>query len=251
MINRNEQFDELIVYTALFGDYDELLDPPEKYDGCHFICFTNQRHLQSKIWKMRIVEDCDLPFNMMNRRYKILPHIYLPEYKKSLYIDSNICLLKSPKNLSDKYLSQFDFVAPKHFSRNCVYDEAKECIILLKDNKNLIREQIKRYKNLGFPKKFGLSENNILLRNHLNEEVSSLMNSWWEELSKETMRDQLSLPYVIWKHGFPFSFMDESARHPESCISYRQHKSSSNISFLNRLKDSIVFRFRRLFYAWQ
>jgi len=250
MKNLFEQSDDLIVYTALFGDYDELVDPPEKYDGCQFICFTNQRHLHSNIWDMRFVEDCDLPFNMMNRRYKILPHIYLPEYKKSLYVDSNICLLKSPKTLSDKYLTRFDFVAPKHFSRNCVYDEAKECIILLKDNKDLIREQMNRYKNLGFPRHFGLSENNILLRNHLNADVVSLMDSWWQELSKETRRDQLSLPYVIWKSGFPFCFMEESPRQDESCVSYRHHKSSTNRSFLNRLKDSFVFRFRRLFHNW-
>jgi len=64
---------KLVVYTALFGDYDDLIEPKEKFEGCDFICFTDQKHLTSDIWEIRLVEECDLPPNMMNRKYKILP----------------------------------------------------------------------------------------------------------------------------------------------------------------------------------
>jgi len=40
---------KLVVYTALFGDYDNLIEPKEKFEGCDFICFTDQKHLTSDV----------------------------------------------------------------------------------------------------------------------------------------------------------------------------------------------------------
>ncbi|HBH9578999.1 TPA: hypothetical protein KYD21_004901, partial [Escherichia coli] len=33
----------IVVYTALFGDYDELIEIPEGMHKCDFICFTDQQ----------------------------------------------------------------------------------------------------------------------------------------------------------------------------------------------------------------
>jgi len=27
---------KLVIYTALFGDYDDLIEPKEKFEGCNF-----------------------------------------------------------------------------------------------------------------------------------------------------------------------------------------------------------------------
>jgi len=245
--NIEDKKDRLVVYTALFGDYDDLIDPPEKFEGCDFVCFTDQKHLKSDIWEIRLVEDCDLPPNMMNRKYKILPHLFFPEYERSLYVDANIAILKNPKELSDKYLSRFDFVAPKHFTRDCVYDEAKECIVLMKDKTENIKKQMQRYKEKGFPSRFGLSENNILLRRHSNESVITLMESWWQELQKETKRDQLSLPYAMWKSGVKYQFMEESARQGKGYLGYSLHKDFIDRALVDKLKDKLKFSWRRLF----
>lgn len=241
----------LLVYTALFGDYDYLIEPTEKFEGCDFVCFTDQKQIKSDFWEIRLIDKCDLPLKMMNRKYKILPHLFIPFYERSLYVDSNIAILKNPKDLSDKYLNQFDFLAPKHFLRNCAYDEAKECIILMKDKKKNIKKQMQRYKEDGFPTQFGLSENNILLRNHLKKSVLVLMESWWLELNKETTRDQLSLSYVIWKADQTYNFMDESTR---QSIDYfglpAPHKDLANGRFINKLKDKLSISFNRLFRNW-
>jgi hypothetical protein len=121
---------KLVVYTALFGDFDDLIEPKEKFEGCDFICFTDQKHLASDVWEIRLIEECDLPPNMMNRKYKILPHLFLSQYEWSLYVDANIAILSNPMDLANKYLSKYDMAVPKHFARDCVYDEAKECVIL-------------------------------------------------------------------------------------------------------------------------
>ena len=56
-------------------------------------------------------------------------------------------------------------------------------------------------KKAGFPEKYGMLECNMLVRNHTCQEMQQLMEQWWNEfLSSETKRDQLSLPFVLWKN---------------------------------------------------
>jgi hypothetical protein len=118
-----------------------------------------------------------------------------------MYVDANIKILNNPFDLANKYLIKHDFVMPKHFARDCVYDEAKACVILGKTKYAETKEQMNSYKEQGFPKNFGLGENNILFRKHNNEKVIKIMTDWWEELNTQTKRDQLSFAYVLWKNG--------------------------------------------------
>ena len=60
------------VYTALFGEYDELRSPTYLPSGLRFICFSD-RPRDVPGWEVRIVE-ADLPNPAMNnRRLKLLP----------------------------------------------------------------------------------------------------------------------------------------------------------------------------------
>ncbi|MGR4118261.1 hypothetical protein K8Q22_07980 [Klebsiella pneumoniae] len=42
----------IVVYTALFGDYDELIEIPEGMHKCDFICFTDQKLKIKKVGKL-------------------------------------------------------------------------------------------------------------------------------------------------------------------------------------------------------
>lgn len=239
---------KLVVYTALFGDYDDLIEPKENYEGCNFICFTDQKHLKSDIWEIRLIEECELPLNMMNRKYKILPHLFLSMYEWSLYVDANIAIIGNPFELANKYLIKYDMAVPKHFARDCMYEEAKECVVLGKTKYGETKKQMKSYREEGFLEKFGLGENNILFRKHNNEKVVKIMTDWWDELNTKTKRDQLSLAYVLWKNGEKFNFMDESARNGLGYFGYVQHNEFKNRNFFVKAKDKIKITIKRLVY---
>lgn len=234
----DEMKNKLVIYTALFGDYDELIDPKKNYQGCDFICFTDQKNLKSDIWQIKIVDKIDLPPNMMNRKYKILPHLYLKEYEWSMYIDSNIAILANPYELASRYLSNHDFVVPQHFARDCIYQEAVECISLGKANSSEVLNQISFYKDQGFPEKFGLGENGILLRCHNKDNVIKIMDDWWCELTSRTKRDQLSLGYILWKNERHFKFMKENAR-GNKYFKIKLHSSERKIGVKGLLLNSV------------
>lgn len=232
--------DKLAVYTALFGDYDDLIEPKEKFEGCDFICFTDQEQLKSDIWEIKVIKECDLPPN---------PHLFLGEYEWSLYVDANIAILKNPLELANKYLTKHDLALPKHFARDCIYEEAKECVILGKTKYEETKKQMDGYRKDGFPENFGLGENNILLRRHNGEKVIKLMTDWWNELKTQTKRDQLSLGYVIWKNGEKFWFMDESAREGMGYFEYTNHNQFKKRKFRDRLIDKITILSKRFYYG--
>ncbi|WP_211006134.1 glycosyltransferase domain-containing protein [Pectobacterium versatile] len=241
---------KLVVYTALFGDYDSLNEPADNYDGCDFICFTDQKNLKSDIWEIKNIESNNIPANILNRYYKFKPHLFFSDYNSSLYIDSNIAIIKNPYDLKIKYLSNSDFLAPKHFLRDCIYEEAKECIILKKYNTEEIILQLRKYKLAGMPQKFGLAENNIILRNHNKSAVINLMELWWQEIQNMTKRDQLSLAYVLWSNDQKFNYMNESSRGNDEYFRYLEHKKTMCDSVIAKIKNKIEFELRRYYFRY-
>ena len=229
---------KIVIYTALFGDYDELLEPVERFDNCDFICFTDNENLKSDLWDIKVVEKVDLPLNMMNRRYKLFPHEYLAEYKYSIYIDANIRVNQDITFLIQKYLMNTNkFIAiPRHPHRKCFYDEAPLLIRAGRVSFIEIYKQYFAYRKLEYYGQIFLTENNIILREHNNEKCINLMKDWWEELNKFTQRDQISLGYVIFKNNVEITFMDENARSNDIFTIYKHNNNNNNyIKYLSSL----------------
>ena len=240
----NKQKKSLVVYTALFGNYDILIDPRAKYDNCDFLCFTDQNHLNTKIWKqVKVSKSFPSPV-AANRHFKWLPHRYLNEYEVSLYLDSNILLYVDPKVLIDKYLAEADIAMPRHPFRNCIYKEALSLIYGNKVTFCKICQQIKHYRQDGYPCNHGLMEQGIILRRHNKKNLVHVMEKQWFELQKwGNYRDQIAFPYIMWKYDVNVSLIKENARNNISFI-YLPHKKSS-VSTIKKILIAIRLRKRR------
>lgn len=195
-----------VVYTVITGDYDSLRKI-KKEEGFDYICFTNNKRIKSDCWEIRElpedIENSDLSNVKKQRKLKILPHLYLKDYDLSVYIDGNIDIVGSVNDFIEKECQKekgYIFIG-RHPERDCVYDEAKEVIRIKKDNEDIVNPQVEGYKQQGFPEHFGLTQTCIVVRYHNNKSCIRLMNAWWAEIESKSHRDQLSLPYVLWKDG--------------------------------------------------
>lgn len=202
---------DIVVYTAIFGDYDVLIDPEVVESDIDYICFTDDETLTSDIWEIRKVTPMTDPA-LSNRRIKILAHEYLEEYDISVYIDGNIQILERVKPLIEDYLSTADFALYRHPKRTSVFEEAEACIAKNKAEEGPVREQMEHYRDLGFPDNRDLSANYILFRRHQKSEIKELMWSWWREVSERVSRDQLSLMFVLWQHDVGYNLIPHSRR---------------------------------------
>lgn len=201
----------IAVYTAIFGDYDCLLDPLVVDPDAEYICFTDDPSMSSDIWDVRLVES-ELSPALTNRRFKFFPHKYLPDYDYSVYVDGNVKILEPVNELVSVWMDETALLLYAHPSNTTLSAEAKSCIRKGKADEDAIRSQVARYEDEGFPTESRLPSNSIIVRDNTAPGMQQAMTNWWEELRRETQRDQLSLLYVLWKNGLDYTIIPAAER---------------------------------------
>ncbi|MEA2975754.1 MAG: hypothetical protein QOF19_1274 [Alphaproteobacteria bacterium] len=199
-----------VVYTCLFGSSEYFNDFVYEGDGnIDFVCFTDDPELTSEFWTIKVVEPGLLDPARAAKRVKALPHLYLPEYDWSLYIDNIIRLKTAPKQLFDQFLvgAPSPLVCFRHPERNCVYEEAEKVIELSFDNPDRVRTQMMLYRQLGYPVQNGLAKSGFLLRRHHDPTLTPVMERWHDHVLGHSKRDQLSMNPVMWFHHFTPTYL--------------------------------------------
>jgi len=205
---------KIVIYTCITGNYDDLLEPKFISKNCDYICFTDNKELNSNVWNIKPMpnELSKLSFVKQQRNIKINAHKYLSEYDISIWVDSSVDLLGDINNLIDTLnFDTYNIFVGKHPHRDCIYDEAEACIKLKKDTTENINNQIQYYKNEAFPQHYGLAQTNILIRKHNDKDCIKLMHSWWKMVNRFSHRDQLSLSFCMWKLNYnKLFFLDKN-----------------------------------------
>lgn len=191
-----------VIYTCITGGYEKLVDPFVISPGYDYICFTDSNEIESKIWKIRPIPEKlnDLSNVKKQRCIKINPHIFLPEYDLSVWVDGSIRLKMDINEYIEKTVKDENVYIPSHPQRTCIYEEMNACIKQRKDTEEHINPQKEKYLSEGFPKDYGLVQSNIIIRRHNEPDCIKLMETWWDEVKNGSHRDQLSFDYARWKN---------------------------------------------------
>jgi hypothetical protein len=196
---------KVIVYTVNIGGYDKLNPaPPNCNPNIEFLYFTDGEAPDG--WKKVEIESGD---RKASRFWKINSHL-LPPHDVSIYVDASAEWKKLPSKLIN-YLEDYDIGLPPHPTTNCIYDHALKCMTLKLGNVPIICGQVGKYFREGMPEKLGLTENGLILRKN-NAKIKELNRLWWKEYSEGSQRDQLSMPYVLWKVKPKLKILPFSAR---------------------------------------
>lgn len=148
-----------------------------------------------------------------SRRYKILAHRLFPRADWWLYLDWNIRLTVPVESLP----RLADVMAFQHPFHNCAYAEHAMCARMRKDDLDVMRLQMDRYRREKYPENNGQIECGFLLRRNCGV-VREFNELWWQEVDNGSCRDQLSVGYAAWKAGvmlgrFPGALRDGSLCH--------------------------------------
>jgi hypothetical protein len=193
--------DELVVYTCITGGYEELRPVESREAGVRYVCLTDGVVGEPRGWEIRVL---DLGFRdpvLSNRFAKMHPHLYFPEHERSVYVDGTFTVRQGVRAIAERALSTNDFALYQHPFRDCVRAEGSACALAGHAWLWAFVRQLRAYAHEGLPAPSGLYECNILFRRHNSPEVVSLMEKWWIAFLHGVRRDQLSLPYLLWKSG--------------------------------------------------
>jgi len=194
--------DNVVVYTAITGGYDNLADPLFTDEKITYVCFTDDRNLKSNIWNIEYIHDNKLDAMHLAKKIKIFPHIYVKEFETSVWVDGITEIQSDIREYIRKYEKTMPILCFPHSERNCVYEEAAACLYLKKGEKTAILKQIFDYYQKGYPMNNGLYEMGCIVRQHNDEMVQKIMKDWAEEIERYSYRDQLSFPIVCERNGF-------------------------------------------------
>lgn len=203
---------KIVIFTCITGNYDKPKEPLMKLKNVDYILFTDLEIENHKIingWVCRSIPSRLLKMTNIeiNRYIKMHPFEFFKEqYDFSIYIDGNVQIVSDVSTFTEMVDANLGIAAHTHRFRNCIYSEGKICELKGKGNIERMRKQLESYKTNLFPKHYGLIECTVMVTQLNNDVAKSIYKQWWYEFNKyKSMRDQLSLPYVLWKNGIQVS----------------------------------------------
>lgn len=175
----------MIIYTAIFGNYEELKEPLIVTPEWDYICFTDQP-LKSNVWKI-VNQSAENPLKEA-RHIKI--RCAPPD--KSIWVDASFTI---NIDLNEFWANNFQspFTVSPHPWRKNIGHEIEACIKNKRANIAGLIRQHKQYRVLKLVSMPVISSG-ILLREN-TEEVKAFCELWWSQIELST-RDQIGFAYA-------------------------------------------------------
>jgi len=211
-----------VIYTAIFGPYEELKTPTVVTPGWNYICYTDQP-FESDVWKIvKIITN--RPVEMARVFKLVYAWDHFPE--KSIWVDGSMTINCNLDEFWDnKFTSPMTVI--QHPMRNCVYEEAATCIRNNRGNPADVAHQIEVYKAEGLPPNKGLIQSGIIMRENTSE-VQEFCKLWWEQIKLST-RDQIGFAYAEWKTGKYWPRIHQNYLTATNFIFKPHYKRSKNV----------------------
>lgn len=193
-----------VIYTALFGNYEELKEPTVITPGWQYLCYTDQP-LTSQTWT--IIHTEPMPTAQLTARwFKIMGFV---DFHQSIWVDAAFIIHVNLDEFWDKY-HQGDLSSPAHPHRDCIYNEIAAVIQSNRADKEKMLSIQSDYKARGIKENGGVISSGILMRQNTAPCIG-FCEAWWKVLiDQQVNRDQVaiaSLPnYREMVHMFRFNY---------------------------------------------
>lgn len=191
----------IAIYTAVFGNYDPIKTQIAQNFPVDFICFTDQK-IEHPNWQIITVPAEDNP-RQQAKYYKLIPHhvMVLRHYDCLIWIDGSFQIERADfaewviSAIGDSGWAMFP-----HADLKCIYEEADQMADTIKYADAPIRQQVDFYRSDNYPEQNGLYACGLIARDMKNKQWHIICDDWWQENKTHSLRDQISLPYVLWKN---------------------------------------------------
>ena len=116
-----------VIYSAIVGGYDEILQPLVVDERFDYVLFSNDiKDSQVGVWQIRPIIYSNPDNTRICRYVKTHPEELLKEYEVSVWTDSNVQILSSYVYERIVELEKQDVAVSSmwHPARKCIYEEA-------------------------------------------------------------------------------------------------------------------------------
>ena len=197
---------KVAVITANFGNYDTIKEPInikniELFDWYYF---TDNKDIKSDVYKV-INESHHIPGKpvLCAKYYKIQHHKidFIQKYDYIVWHDSSFYIqnVNFVNDILELLKGDPKFVLYKHPQRTTITQEVSVLNRMRKFSGQNFNAQLSKYTNDGFTDNKGLYSLGFFIRK-INSDINKLFDDWFYEITTCTVRDQVSFPYILWRH---------------------------------------------------
>lgn len=192
-----------LVYTVIVGDYDRLKRPRWRPKNVDYVAFTSDYGF-SNIRGWRIIPLPDEVSNPteLNRRMKIVGIDLAKSYRSSVYVDGSVQVVGSLRRDISLFLESGCALGVfRHGDRTTPWEELVVCGQkghLSREQFQFEEERLRPFREKGV--RLALFDAGVLMKNPLHESLETVMSSWFGLFNQNPVRDQLSLPIVVWEN---------------------------------------------------
>lgn len=192
------------VYTFITDGYDRLHQPLVIDKNADYFVISDQKIDDLGVFHWidvnfivpSAIED---PF-MKNRYCKMHGADIFKDYEYSIYLDGAVQIAGNIISYLDQ-VGKTGIALYLNETNGCIYDAGILLTLVGRCSFEMTRKQLRLYALEGMPENYGFLCGGYIFRDNRNALGNELMNLWWEEYRKWKTRDQLCLPYVMWKMG--------------------------------------------------
>lgn len=229
---------KFVIYTAVIGQYDEILQPKVIDPRFDYILFSNDIHETSiGVWQIRHFSYHNDIQTKIARWIKTHPEQLLPEYEASLWMDANIQIASSEfySRVDELYGNKTSLSTVKHPKLTCIYQEMLVMIYGRYEKESVVVNWGHFLRKQNFPRDNGIVETGVLFRNHSVPTIKEFDKQWWWCIDNYSRRDQLSFNYVLWKLKLQFEpFFEEGITVRNSqMVNYEEIHSNETKKWIN------------------
>ena len=216
---------KIAIYTSWFGNYDILRKPI--YKDCDFFCFTDKPSGLYKNWKL-INVNSEIDVVRTSRKYKFSPYLFL-DYDYFIWQDACLVMKRDPNSLIS-CLKEASLGIYLHAELNTLREEVDLICALNKDDPKLVKKQFSIYEKEGLPENVSLFETTIMVMKN-NNLLRNFLEIWWAEIENYSRRDQVSLPYLLWKHKMDCVPLKPGNIYHNPFFKHFRHRHETHIKF--------------------
>lgn len=195
---------KVAVYTFITDGYDQLHQPLVIDENADYFVISDQKldNLGIFHWidvNTIVPHSMKDPF-MKNRYCKMHGAELFKDYEYSIYLDGVVQIAGDIISYLEQ-IGKTGIALYLNETNGCIYDAGILITLVGRCSFEKARNQLKSYAMEGMPENYGYLCGAYIFRNNRNVLGNELMHLWWEEYQKWSTRDQLCLPYVMWKMG--------------------------------------------------
>lgn len=194
----------MALITSVYGAYDPLRPYQDAWGFDDAVCVTDQVTAVAEGWR-GVERPSEAPPRLAAKAAKMTPWEFT-DCDAALWIDASIEVTSDQvRAFTEVTLARADLAVWVHpEGRTDIRQEGPVCWDWPKYRNQPMREQVEHYAADGFPEQWGLFACGVMGWK-FTPEARRFGEAWLAEQERWTIQDQISLPYLLWREGLPFT----------------------------------------------